>query len=110
MRAMLAVWSILYAAIGIASWRVWQAGNGVLPLSLYGVQLLLNFAWSPIFFQKHDLKLACADITGELPWCRMCKLDMNPMPAGYEPPSLLMNACIGLMHLYPVALLIPYSH
>lgn len=55
---------MLYAAIGVASWKVWKAGAGPVPLTLYGLQLALNFAWSPIFFKKHDLGLASADITG----------------------------------------------
>jgi benzodiazapine receptor len=54
----------LYTAMGVASWRVWRAGGGPLPLSLYAAQLALNFLWSPIFFKKHNLKLASADITG----------------------------------------------
>lgn len=57
------VWSVLYTAMGIASWRVWRAGGGPLPLSLYGLQLALNFAWSPLFFKAHNLKAATVDIT-----------------------------------------------
>jgi tryptophan-rich sensory protein len=33
---------------------------------MFAMQLALNFAWSPLFFKKHDLKLASADITGGL--------------------------------------------
>ncbi|GAB4823348.1 hypothetical protein N2152v2_010394 [Parachlorella kessleri] len=57
------VWTVLYSAMGVASWRVWQAGGGQLPLTLYGIQLALNFLWSPLFFKKHDLNLASLDIT-----------------------------------------------
>ena len=35
-----------------------------MPLSLYGLQLVLNWAWTPLFFGKKDLGLALADITG----------------------------------------------
>ncbi len=58
------VWTVLYAAMGVASHRVWKAGGGALPLGLYAVQLVLNMAWSPIFFKAHNLKLATIDITG----------------------------------------------
>lgn len=51
--------------MGVAAWRVWRAGGGPAPLALYGAQLLLNFAWTPLFFVKHDLNLASADILGE---------------------------------------------
>lgn len=60
------VWSVFYTVMGVASWRVWKAGGGAVPLSLYGAQLLLNFIWSPIFFKAHNLKAACADITALL--------------------------------------------
>jgi hypothetical protein len=51
--------------MGVAAWRVWRTGGGPAPLALYGAQLLLNFAWTPLFFVKHDLNLASADILGE---------------------------------------------
>lgn len=58
---------MLYAAMGVASHRVWQAGGGPLPLGLYAAQLALNFAWSPLFFKAHNLKAAAVDITGGCP-------------------------------------------
>ncbi|PSC76292.1 translocator -like [Micractinium conductrix] len=57
------VWTVLYAAMGVAAHRVWQAGGGPLPLGLYAAQLALNFAWSPLFFKTHNLKAATIDIT-----------------------------------------------
>lgn len=50
--------------MGMASWLVWQKGSGTLALSLYAVQLALNLAWTPLFFTKHQLTYALADITG----------------------------------------------
>jgi len=47
------VWMSLYTAMGVASWLVWRVGGfaaNPLALSLYGVQLCLNFAWTPLFF------------------------------------------------------------
>lgn len=38
-------WSVLYALMGTASWMVWKNGGGAVPLTLYGIQLALNFAW-----------------------------------------------------------------
>ena len=52
--------------MGVASWMVWQKAGGAVPLSLYAVQLALNLAWTPLFFKKHQLTYALADITGRI--------------------------------------------
>lgn len=67
----LQVWTVLYAAMGVAAHRVWLAGGGPLPLGLYATQLALNFAWTPLFFKAHNLKAAAVDITGASPLGRM---------------------------------------
>jgi tryptophan-rich sensory protein len=47
-------WVTLYALMGIAAYLVWQQGwsQGVVKaaLVLYGIQLVINAAWSPVFF------------------------------------------------------------
>ena len=55
------VWPILYALLGIALAMVLAeppSDRRRLALILFFVQLALNFAWSPIFFAGHDIKLA----------------------------------------------------
>lgn len=47
------VWTVLYMLMAIAAWLVWrQAGarSASVPLSLFAIQLVLNVAWSWIFF------------------------------------------------------------
>ena len=47
------VWTPLYATIAAAGFLVWQETGwigGALPLGVYAVQLVLNFAWSAVFF------------------------------------------------------------
>jgi len=47
------VWTFLYVCIGVAGWLVWTrpAGSGrSAALQLWGLQLLLNFIWTPLFF------------------------------------------------------------
>jgi|SRR5207342_1512638 len=55
------VWPILYALLGIALAMVVTeppSDRRRLALVLFFAQLLLNFAWSPIFFAGHDIALA----------------------------------------------------
>ncbi|MCH9667179.1 MAG: tryptophan-rich sensory protein [Actinomycetia bacterium] len=46
-------WTLLYALMAIAAWLVWRTGPATESrpaLTLYAVQLLLNAAWTPLFF------------------------------------------------------------
>jgi benzodiazapine receptor len=56
------VWTLLYAVMGVAAWRIWRLGMdrpGVrLALALFAAQLLLNAIWSPVFFGAHQLGAA----------------------------------------------------
>ena len=57
-------WTILYAMMALAAWRLWRR-LGSRPLEarralvLFAVQLALNLAWTPVFFgmQRPDLAL-----------------------------------------------------
>ncbi|KAL0811570.1 hypothetical protein ABMA28_009954 [Loxostege sticticalis] len=56
-------WTALYTGMGYASYLVLKTSGGftqqaMIPLSLYGGQLLLNWTWSPVFFRFHQIKLA----------------------------------------------------
>jgi tryptophan-rich sensory protein len=55
------VWPILYALLGIALAMILAeppSQRRTVGLTLFFVQLALNFAWSPIFFAGHDIQLA----------------------------------------------------
>ncbi|RCH54056.1 tryptophan-rich sensory protein [Mucilaginibacter hurinus] len=53
------VWTSLYIMMGVASYLVWQNRENREPYfkarSLYVMQLILNFSWSFIFFQAHNV-------------------------------------------------------
>lgn len=59
------VWTALYAAMGVSAWLVWREGGwhrrgGA--LFLFMAQLVLNLAWSPIFFDAQRPGLALIDM------------------------------------------------
>ena len=59
------VWTVLYLLMAGAAWLVWSrdgVGGALIPLSLFIVQLLLNTAWTWLFFGRHRPDLALADI------------------------------------------------
>jgi len=57
------VWTVLYALMGIGAARVWAAPGGQARsrgLNLFIAQLIVNFFWSPIFFNARAYGLALA--------------------------------------------------
>lgn len=59
------VWTTLYVLMAVAAWLVWKGAGlkpAAVPLSLFGVQLLLNMAWSWIFFGLHQTGWAFAEL------------------------------------------------
>ena len=55
-------WTLLYTLMAVAAWRVWKQVGWRRPLLLYLVQLVLNAAWTPIFFGAHQLGWALVEI------------------------------------------------
>lgn len=57
------VWTVLYVMIGIAGWLLWRSGGGRgKPLLLWGVQLVLNLIWTPLFFGTDSYGIALLEI------------------------------------------------
>ncbi|MEM9996710.1 MAG: TspO/MBR family protein [Bacteroidota bacterium] len=60
-------WTVLYLLIAVAGWLVWRevgVAGAKGAFTVYGVQLVLNAAWSWLFFGRHDMGLAFLDIAG----------------------------------------------
>ena len=57
------VWTVLYVMIAFAGWLVWREAGWSLPLALWGLQLVLNAAWSALFFGLRRMAWAMADVT-----------------------------------------------
>jgi benzodiazapine receptor len=61
------VWTILYVLMAISAWLVWEEGGlhqQIIPLSIFGIQLALNVAWSAIFFYKRKLLGGLIEVIG----------------------------------------------
>lgn len=57
------VWSVLFCAIAVSGWLVWEAaGLAAWPaLALFGAHLIVNAAWSFLFFGLKRLDLAMVE-------------------------------------------------
>ncbi len=54
-------WSILYAMIAVSGWLLWQdrqQPHAKTALGFYSAQMILNWAWSPLFFNFHLIGLS----------------------------------------------------
>jgi benzodiazapine receptor len=59
------VWTVLYACMSVAAWITWRTRPSpcrTRGLRLFFVQLALNFLWTWIFFGRHQMGVAFADI------------------------------------------------
>ena len=59
------VWTVLYVLMGIAFFLVWKADRQTgksTAVTLYVIQLVLNLGWSFVFFNRHAIGWAVAEI------------------------------------------------
>ena len=56
------VWTTLYVLIAIAGWLVFMKAPQSLAMKLWVAQMLVNWAWSPIWFRLHQIWVAFAVI------------------------------------------------
>ena len=56
------VWFTLYVLIAIAGWRTWMDDPKSTAMKFWGAQMLLNWAWSPVWFGANMPWLAFAVI------------------------------------------------
>lgn len=55
-------WMVLYTAMAVAAWLVWRkrTGPGRDAMRTYGLLLVLNLAWAPLFFGMYPMLGAAA--------------------------------------------------
>jgi len=59
------VWTVLYVMMAVSAWLVWKCGDASTsrrPLVLFGIQLVLNVAWSWLFFGMKSPGIALIEI------------------------------------------------
>lgn len=56
------VWSVLYVMIAAAGYLVWREAGFSFAILLWGLQLVLNAAWSWLFFGRRRMDLAFGDV------------------------------------------------
>ncbi|GGB33633.1 sensory protein TspO [Roseibium aquae] len=56
------VWTILYCMIGYSGWLVWQQQGLGIAMAVWTLQLVLNAAWSWIFFGLKRMDIAFIDV------------------------------------------------
>lgn len=56
------VWTPLYVMIAVAGWLIWKTDAKSTAMKLWVVQMVLNVAWSMIFFGAHRPGLALIEI------------------------------------------------
>ncbi|BBX67162.1 TspO/MBR family protein [Mycolicibacterium psychrotolerans] len=60
------VWTVLYVMMAVAAWLVWRSGPWAQTrpaLTAYGTQLVLNAAWTPLFFGLGWRGIAFAELS-----------------------------------------------
>lgn len=59
------IWTILYILIGLSGYFCWTRGgrtDRIADFVVYGVQLVLNGLWTPLFFGMHRISWALGDL------------------------------------------------
>lgn len=56
------VWTVLYVMIAVAGWLTWRTVGWDRSLTAWAVQLVLNAAWTPLFFGADRYGLALVEI------------------------------------------------
>lgn len=57
------VWTALYIMIALAGWLVWRETGLSAAIVFWGLQLVLNGAWSWLFFGRRRMDLAMIDVS-----------------------------------------------
>jgi tryptophan-rich sensory protein len=102
-------WTLLYILMGVAVWHAWRTRRPEARaiVALYFVQLVVNAAWSVIFFGLRQPGWALADIGvlwGLLAWMQSRLARLDRLAAWFWLPYLLWVSFAGALNLAIVRL------
>lgn len=86
------VWTVLYILIAVSAWLCWQVSGAGAWLVPFGLQLVLNLAWSFIFFKYKKLSLALVEILAlwtAIVWTLIAHWQIAPLAGALLIPYLL---------------------
>lgn len=84
-------WTVLYIMIGYATYLVWRdagPGEATLPLTFFAIQVILNGAWSYIFFGIKQMGWAMVEMTAL--WLSIVAMILTYMPINETAAYLLL--------------------
>lgn len=99
------VWAILYALMGIGAAKVYQAPASKtrsMGLNLFITQLVVNFFWSPIFFNLQDFGFSLLWLLllwGLVLWMILAFRKVDPLAAKLQIPYLLWLTFAAYLNL-----------
>ncbi|RSM50054.1 tryptophan-rich sensory protein [Amycolatopsis balhimycina DSM 5908] len=56
------VWTVLYVMIALSGWLYWRTDGETRGFAAYGIGLLFNLLWTPLFFESGAARVALADV------------------------------------------------
>lgn len=98
------VWAVLYVLMAVSAWMVWEAQRGlaIIPLGLWGLQLLLGIGWSWMYFGLHRPGWALGMMTL---WLLVVLLVVKVFrPIRIEASSLMMPVAAWMMFSWVLSL------
>ncbi len=95
-------WGVLFCAIAVAGWLVWREVGFGAAMVAYGLQLVLNFGWSWLFFGMKRPDLAFYELIAlwlSIALCIALFLPISPLAALLFLPYLAWVGFAGFLNL-----------
>jgi len=56
------LWTVLYVTVAVAGWCYWRTDGETSGFAAYGISLLFNLLWTPLFIAGGSARLALVDL------------------------------------------------